>query len=153
LAVARGEQAPDGRIYGGLRPDELARLCVADAVRDGFDLDLRPYTPVIPDEHFAQLTERTTWAEIEALVRHLSDIGCSWVNLRFAIEEDGSALVRYEANPSGAPNDGGWIPACNGGFDAHRLMSYEEFRLRYPLPPHDESDDEGFETIEPRHPL
>jgi hypothetical protein len=33
---------------------------------------MRPETPVTPDEHFSRLSRRTTWSEIETLVRELA---------------------------------------------------------------------------------
>jgi hypothetical protein len=125
--MTRGERAPDGRIFLGYRPDEFAAICVKQATEDGFTLELKPDTPVFPDEQFTWLTERTTWAGIETLVRHLGDVGCRWVNLRFGLDDAGAALVRYEAKPDGEPLPDAGIPACNGGFDSHRLMSREEF--------------------------
>lgn len=103
-----------------MTPDQLAAVCVEQAAEDGFTLELHPDTPVFPDEQFTGLAERTTWAGIETLVRHLGDVGCAWVNLRFALDETGAALVRYEAKPDGEPLPDGRIPACNGGFDRHR---------------------------------
>ncbi len=106
-------------------------------------LVLRPDTPVIPDEgfpfdHYAPvLAERATWADIEGLVRRLGDVGCGWVNLRFAIDSNGVAVVRYEAKPDGEPLPDGGIPACNGGFDCRQLMSSTEFERQHPRPPHD----------------
>jgi hypothetical protein len=132
--MTKGERAADGRTYWGSRPDELAAVCVQQAARDGFALALHPDTPVVPDEFFTWLVERTTWADIEGLVRRLGDVGCAWVNLRFAFQDDGTALVRYEAKPDGEPLPNGGIPACNGGFDTNRLMSFEEFQRRYPPP-------------------
>jgi len=126
--MATGERTADGRIYRGARPDELAAHCVASAADDGFPLLLRPDTPVIPDERFPfwryrpVLTERSTWSQIEALARYWGDIGCDWVNLRFAIDDKGDAVVRYEAKPDGEPLDDGHIPAFNGGFDGRRLQ-------------------------------
>ena len=110
-------------MYRGARPSELAAYCVAYAADEGFTLLLRPDTPVIPDERFPfwmyrpVLTERSTWSQIEALARYWGDIGCDWVNLRFAIDDKGDAVVRYEARPDGEPLDDGHIPAFNGGFD------------------------------------
>jgi hypothetical protein len=80
------------------------------------------------------LTERSTWASVESFVRYLGDVGCAWVNLRFAIERDGTAKVRYEAKPDGEPLADGGIPACNGGFDCRRLMSLDEFERLHPRP-------------------
>jgi hypothetical protein len=134
ILMAQGERAEDGRIYWGRRPDELAAICVMDAEEHGFALELRPETPVVPDERFTWLVECTTWADIEGLVRRLGDVGCAWVNLRFALADDGTAVVRYEAMPCGEPLPDGGIPACNGGFDCHRLMSHEEFERLHPLP-------------------
>jgi hypothetical protein len=115
--MSKGERAADGRTYSGSRPDECAARCVEQAAEDGFALALQPDTPVIPDESHTWLVERTTWADIEGLVRRLGDVGCPWVNLRFALQDDGTALVRYEGKPGGEPLPDGGIPACNGGFD------------------------------------
>lgn len=110
--------------------DDLATECVEMAAVAGFDLVLRPQTPIIPDEAFPfasyppTLTRRGTWGELDALLARWSDAGCRWVNLRFGIERDGSAIVRYEAKPDGWPNEGGTPPQLNGGFDppAHRVL-------------------------------
>lgn len=71
-----------------------------------------------------------------AWVSDRRDGGCSWINLHFAIETNGTATVRYEG-PDGEPLPNGGIPACSGGFDCHRLMPYDGFmrfhmRLRHP---------------------
>jgi hypothetical protein len=133
---------PDGRTYLSGRPQELALRSVAHAATHAQSLVLRPDTPVIPDEGFPfdtyvpVLSERTTWQDVEAFVRRLGDVGCNWVNLRFTIDGDGAALVRYEAKPDGVPLPDGGIPAINGGFDCHRLMTWEELvRLHPRLPP------------------
>ena len=102
-------------------PHELAALCIEDAAREGFTLALTPETPVIPHEDFPWLTERGTWGEIDALSRHWTAIGCTWVNLRFAIE-DGRTKIRYEAKPDGQPLPWGGPPSFNGGFDLHRII-------------------------------
>jgi hypothetical protein len=142
--MTRRAPGADGRTYWGGRPDELAAHCVEHAATHGLALVLQPDTPVVPDETFPfdaydpVLTESTTWSEIETFVRNLGDVGCGWVNLRFAIEADGSAMVRYEAKPDGEPLPDGGIPGCNGGFDCGRLMSYDEFRRLHPLPPQPE---------------
>jgi hypothetical protein len=132
--MSQSQRTPDGRTYWGGRPEDLAKICVGHAAQEGFVLELKPDTPVVPDEHFPDLGRVGTWGEIELLVRHLGDIGCSWVNLRFALDERGVALVRYEAKPSGEPLSDGGIPACNGGFDCHRLLTREEFERRHPSP-------------------
>ena len=114
-------------------PDALAEVCVAQAARDGFTLALTPETPVVPDERHPWLTECGTWGDIEALVRHWTATGCDWVNLRFGLDEEGRALVRYEARPADEPlTPAGRLPAFNGGFDTHRLMSWDEFFRLYP---------------------
>lgn len=125
---------PDRADWG---PEELAKLCVEHAATEGFVLELKAETPVIPDEHHTWLHDHGTWGEINSLMRRLGDAGCSWVNLRFALDEGGEALVRYEANPPplGEPLPEGRLPACNGGFDCQRLMSREEFNRRHPYPP------------------
>jgi hypothetical protein len=118
------------------RPDELAASCVMAARAAGLALVVRPETPVIPMEGFPfhrytpVLAERTSWADIEAFVRRLGDIGCGWVNLRFSLAEDGSAVVRYEAKPDGGPLPDGGRPAINGGFDVPRSPAL------LPQPPH-----------------
>ncbi len=108
---------------------ELAALCVADAAREGYSLELTPETPVVPDEDFLDLVERGTWGGIDAMTAHWTATGCSWVNLRFAIE-DGRALIRYEANPSGEPLWWGGPPQFNGGFDLHRVIGQREMSRR-----------------------
>lgn len=135
------ERERDQRSYWGNRPAKLAVACVEHAKSHGLELVLRPDTPVIPMEDFPfdrytpVLTGRTTWADIDSFVRRLGDVGCGWVNLRFAIESDGRAIVRYEAKPAGEPLPDGGIPGSNGGFDCRRYMSTEEFeRLHRPLP-------------------
>lgn len=95
------DRASDGRVYWGPRPADFAQHCVEHAATHGFRLELRPETPILPDNSFPQLERRTTWAEIEALVRELGDVGCDWVNLRFALDESGNALVRYERQTTG----------------------------------------------------
>lgn len=88
---------------------------------------------MVPDEYFPQLTERGTWGDIEVLVRHWAATGCAWVNLRFALDDEGRALIRYEARPQGEPlRPAGRLPAFNGGFDTDRLVSREEFLRLYP---------------------
>ena len=87
---------------------------VACTAQDDIPLVLLPTTPVIPDERHPWLTEHGTWGNLEALVLHWAAIGCEWVNLQFAVE-DGAALLRYEANPSGEPLPEGRLPAINGG--------------------------------------
>jgi hypothetical protein len=131
--MTRRTPGADGRTYWGSRPDELAADCVEHAATHGFLLVLQSDTPVVPDEAFPfhrydpVLTESTTWSEIQTFVRYLGDVGCGWVNLRFAIETNGTATVRYEAKPDGQPLPDGGIPACNGGFDCQRLMPLDEF--------------------------
>ncbi len=72
--------------------------------------------------------EAGSWGDIETLVRHWAAIGCDWVNLRFALDDEGRALVRYEAQPDGEPLEPDRrLPSFNGGFDTHRLMSRDEF--------------------------
>ena len=133
--MAQGERAPDGRTYWGWRPDEMASFAAAHAAEHGFQLELRSDTPVIVDEHFAGrgLTSGT-WGEIDTLLRDWAEIGCAWVNLRFALDES-QAMVRVQANPSDEPLPDGGLPACNGGFDCRRLMSSEAFFRLHPDPP------------------
>lgn len=127
-------RTPDGRRWRGFRPEEFAAVCVRSAAREGFSLVLLPETPVIPDEEFPfdtydpVLAERGTWSEIEDFARHWGDVGCRWVNLRFGIDDDGAAIVRYEAKPDGVALDDRDLPVINGGFDLHRLVSPAEFR-------------------------
>jgi hypothetical protein len=122
---------------------------MAQAARDGFALVIRPDTPVFPDEKFPfesyhpLLTERRTWSEIETLARYWGDVGCGWVNLRFAIDDAGNAVVRYEAKPDGEPLPDGGIPGFNGGFDTRQLVSDEEWRRLYPGPGQESSDPEA----------
>jgi hypothetical protein len=136
--VIFGKREPNGQPLLGSRPDDLAARCIEHATEHGFALALHPDTPVIPDEGFPfghnapVLTERATWAAIEGLVRRLGDVGCSWVNLRFAMDSGGRAVVRYEAKPDAEPLAHGSIPALNGGFDCHRLISDEEFEQHHP---------------------
>lgn len=54
------------------------------------------------------------------------------MNLRFSLDEQGQALVRYEAKPEGEPLPDGRLPMLNGGFDAQPLMSWAEFSKLYP---------------------
>lgn len=111
-------------------PRELATACVESAAAEGFELELRPDTPLVPDEAFPfdtyapTLTGRGGWADVDSFVTRWADAGCRWVNLRFGIEPDGSAIVRYEAKPDGWPNEDGAPPQMNGGFDppAHRVL-------------------------------
>jgi hypothetical protein len=90
--------------------------------RDQGSIVLRADTPVLPAEGFPfhafipRLTERTRWADIEAFVLRLGDVGCAWVNLRFSVTDDGSAVVHYEAKPGGTPLPSGSIPGLHGGF-------------------------------------
>jgi hypothetical protein len=96
----------------------------------------------VPDEGHPWLTDRGTWGNIEALVGRWTAAGYRWVNLRFALDEDGKALVRYEARPKNEELIlAGRLPAFNGGFDIHRLVTREEFvrsthpRIREGAPP------------------
>jgi hypothetical protein len=108
---------------------ELADRCVTYAAHEGYALVLLPGTPVVPDEYCPYLTERGTWGELHRLAAQWASIGCRWVNLRFAIEDD-RALVRYEAKPDGEPLPPGQAPAFNGGFDIHRIIGQDEFLRR-----------------------
>jgi hypothetical protein len=105
---------------------ELAALCVESAESEGYKLELPDETPVVPDELYPDLVERGTWGEIDAMTAHWTAIGCSWVNLRFAIE-DGRALIRYEARPDGEPLRWRGPPHFNGGFDLHRIIGQTAF--------------------------
>lgn len=124
--MSRRRVEADGRVYWGARPDELAATCVESAAQQGLTLILRPDTPVTPMEGFPfdaytpVLTERTTWGNIEGFFRHLGDVGCGWVNLRFSLNERGDAVVRYEAKPDGVRLPDGGIPGANGGFSGVR---------------------------------
>ena len=109
----------------------LAVACVGQAARDGFILTLSAGTPVVPAEPHPWLTERGMWGDLDLMIRHWTEIGCRWVNLRFDIDEAGQAVVRYEAKPDGEPLPRGRLPSFNGGFDSHRHMSHDEFRRRY----------------------
>lgn len=125
------ERRADGRIYWGRRPDQMASLAAHHAREHGRVLELRPDTPVVVDAHFAgRGIAAGTWGMIDDLHERWAEIGCSWVNLRFGLE-DGEAIVRVEANPSGEPLAGGGLPACNGGFDCHLVLGHAEFTRQH----------------------
>lgn len=128
----RMERRADGRRYAGRRPDEAAADAMASAAVHGYALELRPETPVVRDEHFLERNIATgTWREIDALHGLWADAGCGWVNLRFGIE-GGGAIVRVEANPTGAPFAEGALPDLLPGFDCGRLMTADEYDAHLP---------------------
>ena len=130
--MTKGERAADGRTYWGFKPREMAAHAAAHAAEHGFHLELHPDTPVLVHELFGgRGIASGTWGEIDSLLRKWADIGCTWVNLRFGLD-GGHAIVRVEANPWGESLPDGGLPACNGGFDCHRLMSWDEFHLLHP---------------------
>jgi hypothetical protein len=139
--MTRHERSGHRRAHRGQRPEELAALCVQHAAAHGIPLVLRPDTPVIPDGAFPfdryspSLTEPGTWSDIDRLVRRLGATGCTWVNLWFSVEDDGRAVVRFEAKPDGDPLPGGGIPVCTGSFDCRWLVSREGFRRLQPRSP------------------
>ena len=49
--------------------------CVEDAAEHGVEYVLLPESPVVPDEPFPILVERTTWADIDGLGRRLGAMG------------------------------------------------------------------------------
>lgn len=118
--------------YPGMTAQAFAAVCIESAADYGFTLVIRPDTPVIPDEGHHWLTTRGTWADIDALAREWSALGCSWVNLRFALDDTGTALVRYEARVDDEPEPlgEGRLPWINGGFDVHRLLPREQWERR-----------------------
>lgn len=128
----RVERRADGRRYGGRRPFEAAAEAIGHASSEGFALELRPETPVIPDEaHLERGIAAGIWQEIDGLHGSWADAGCHWVNLRFGID-DGAAIVRVEANPTGSPLPDGVLPDLLPGFDCHRLLSAAELESRHP---------------------
>jgi hypothetical protein len=106
---------------------ETARYALEHAARDGHDVSLAADSPVVPDEHFPELTWRGTWSAIGELLVLLRESGARWVNLRFGLEPDGPLLIRYEARPEADPLDDPRVPSVTGGFDCHRLMTHAEF--------------------------
>lgn len=106
---------------------ETARYALEHAAGDGHNVKLDADTPVVPDEHFPDLTWRGTWSGIGELLVHLRESGARWVNLRFGFQPDGSLLVRYESRFFPEPLDDPRVPGVTGGFDCHRLMSHAHF--------------------------
>ena len=128
-----GEGRVEGPAYWSARVAPLAAACMEHATQDGFDLVLRPDTPVIPDPRCLPPQDLCgTWGEIETLFRGWAATGCRWVNLRFVIAPGGDALIRYEVRPEGAPLRPGRVTYANGGFDCEQLLSPEEFRRLHP---------------------
>jgi hypothetical protein len=114
--------------------DRLARDCIVHMAEHGWTLALRPETPVVPDMPFGELLGPTTWADVDDLARRLGACEAGWVNLRFGLLNDGSAIVRYEANIDPQVDFGIGYPWCNGGADCHRSMSHSAFRESHRLP-------------------
>jgi hypothetical protein len=128
LAMRRDSKSARSWRYPGSDPDEFAASCIESAAEYGFVLVVRPDTPVIPDEVHPWFTTRGTWADIDILAREWAEVGCRWINLRFGLDEDGAAVVRYEGQPDqGGPYRKGYYPWLNGGFDVHRLLPHEEW--------------------------
>ena len=129
-------QGPDELTDAMLRALDMGANAMASAAREGFDLRLRPETPVIPGDEDPPapgdqvMTRSATWFTLGSLIPGWAAVGCSWINLRFGIEEDGSSIIRYEGHPSGHPILAGTTPAFNGGFDLHRLVPRDEFKWR-----------------------
>jgi hypothetical protein len=117
LTIRIMNEPPDPHRRGRAFADALATVSVESAARSGFVLTLTPETPVVPDEDHPWLTKRGTWGDLGILIRHWTEIGCDWVNLEFGLDEQGAAVVRYEAKPEGEPLPDGRLPAFNGGFN------------------------------------
>jgi len=113
--------------------ERVAASCVKHAAAHGISLELRPDTPVIPDERcIPEQHLRGTWGEIDHLFRWWTRTGCRWVNLRFSLNDDSVVTIRYEVQPEGVPLRPGRITYANGGFDCARLLSAEEFAHAHP---------------------
>jgi hypothetical protein len=111
-------EPPDAdRCHLRVGPARVAASCIAAAARYGFTLAPTPETPVEPEEGHPWLTQRGTWGRMDTMVLYGAAIGCAWVHLRFAIDDQRRALVRYEAKPAGEPLPDWRLSARTVGFD------------------------------------